>query len=223
MEKQASTAEKLFDRAAQLWTTLEEDEQVQQWDQEEERVSAAIQELKKRKKAMSITEHMKGTQDMKKLQSELKTAQTKKQARQAELEPLQEKATQMITQLEEEKKNMAQAQTEGATLIQEEITTQSVEALTGKVHAGQGKRKGTHRQVPQPGRGCSGSTHYLGGSGRATCQCWGPVGHRPILRKYPILEGKAQFWRRTTGRKSNTCEEKPHAKEESMQGTGRKT
>jgi hypothetical protein len=52
---------------------------------------------------------MKGTQDMKKLQSELKFAHTKKKARQAELEPIQEKATQMILQLEEEKKNMTQA------------------------------------------------------------------------------------------------------------------
>jgi hypothetical protein len=32
------------------------------------------------------------------------------------------------------------------------------------------------------------------------------------------LEGKTQFWRRATGRKRNTCEGKPHAKEESMQG-----
>jgi hypothetical protein len=34
--------------------------------------------------------------------------------------------------LEEEKKNMAQAQIEGTTLIQEEITTQSMESLTRK-------------------------------------------------------------------------------------------
>jgi hypothetical protein len=49
------------------------------------------------------------------------------------MEPLQEKAVQMITQLEEEKKNMAQAQTECATMIQEEITVQALEALTEKV------------------------------------------------------------------------------------------
>jgi hypothetical protein len=46
MEKQVNTATGLFDRAAHLWTTLEEDEQVQQWDQEEERISASIQDLK---------------------------------------------------------------------------------------------------------------------------------------------------------------------------------
>jgi hypothetical protein len=32
MEKQARTTKKLFDRAAQLWKTLKEDEQVQKWD-----------------------------------------------------------------------------------------------------------------------------------------------------------------------------------------------
>jgi hypothetical protein len=60
---------------------------------------------------MSITERLKGTQEMKTLQTELKTMQTQKQERQAELEPLQEKATQMIVQLEEEKTSRAQAQT----------------------------------------------------------------------------------------------------------------
>jgi len=66
---------------------------------------------------MSITECMEGTQDMKKLQSKLKIVQTNKKERQAELEPLQEQAAQMIVVLEEENKSMAQAQTEGATLI----------------------------------------------------------------------------------------------------------
>jgi hypothetical protein len=83
MEKQISAATGLFDRAVQLWTTLEEDEQVQQWDQEEGKVSATIQDLKKRQKTMSITEHLKGTQDMKKLQAELKAAQMHKKERQA--------------------------------------------------------------------------------------------------------------------------------------------
>jgi hypothetical protein len=38
----------LFDKAAQLWTRLEEDPQVQHWDKEEERINATIQELKQR-------------------------------------------------------------------------------------------------------------------------------------------------------------------------------
>jgi hypothetical protein len=38
----------------------------------EERISEMIQDLKERQKTMSITEHLKGMQDMKKLQEELK-------------------------------------------------------------------------------------------------------------------------------------------------------
>jgi hypothetical protein len=41
---------------------------------------------------MSITDRLK-EQEMKKLQAELKTAQAHKQERQAQMEPLQEKAT----------------------------------------------------------------------------------------------------------------------------------
>jgi len=74
MEKEARAVEELFDRAVHIWTILEEDEKVQQWDQEEEIINTSIQELKKRQKIMSITEHLKGTRDMKKLQTELKTA-----------------------------------------------------------------------------------------------------------------------------------------------------
>jgi hypothetical protein len=45
MEKQVSIAVDLLDNAAQLWTRLEEDPQVQRWDKEEERINAVIQEL----------------------------------------------------------------------------------------------------------------------------------------------------------------------------------
>jgi hypothetical protein len=71
MEKQVGAITKWFDRPTKLWKTLEEDEQVQQWDKEEERVSASIQDLKQRQKTMSITERLQCTQDMKKLQSQL--------------------------------------------------------------------------------------------------------------------------------------------------------
>jgi hypothetical protein len=72
----------------QIWTSLEEDEKFQQLDQQEEQVNAAMQDLKHRQKAMSITERLKGTQEMKNMQMELKTAQTNKHARQAQLDPL---------------------------------------------------------------------------------------------------------------------------------------
>jgi hypothetical protein len=86
----------LFDRTTHIWTILEEDEKVQQWDQEDETINDAIQELKKMYKIMRITVFLKGTQDMKNLQTNLKIVQTNKQEREAELEPLQEQAVQMI-------------------------------------------------------------------------------------------------------------------------------
>jgi len=69
MERQVCVVVELFDRATQLWTKLEKDQKVQQWDQEEEKISATIQDLKKRKKMMKINELLKGVQDMNKLQA----------------------------------------------------------------------------------------------------------------------------------------------------------
>jgi hypothetical protein len=132
LEKHVSTTEELFDRVVQLWTVLDEDEQVQQWDQEEERLNASIQELKNRQKTMSITECLKGNQDLKKLQADLKAAQMKKQERQAEVEPLQEKASADDHTVGGGEEEHGASIEECATMIQEEITVQSVEALTGK-------------------------------------------------------------------------------------------
>jgi hypothetical protein len=114
MQKEAEKVTQLFDKTAQLWTMLEEDDRVQQLDQQEEVINTAIQELKQRKNSMSITERVKGAQEMKTLQEELKTAQNNKQARLAQLEPLQEKATQIIVKLEKEKMRMAQDHVESA-------------------------------------------------------------------------------------------------------------
>jgi hypothetical protein len=46
MVKEAREVEELFRQNTQIWTILEEDEKVQQWDQQEEKISASIQELK---------------------------------------------------------------------------------------------------------------------------------------------------------------------------------
>jgi hypothetical protein len=69
IEQQVSTTTNLFDKATQLWTRLEEDPQVQRWNKEEERINAAIQELKQKQKTIPIPERVKGTQEMKKLQA----------------------------------------------------------------------------------------------------------------------------------------------------------
>jgi cell fate (sporulation/competence/biofilm development) regulator YlbF (YheA/YmcA/DUF963 family) len=75
-ERQVSITAKLFHNATHLWTKLEEDQKVQKWDKEEERINATIKDLSQMKKTMSITENVKGAQDMKKLQGEVTIAQT---------------------------------------------------------------------------------------------------------------------------------------------------
>jgi hypothetical protein len=67
MEKQVSTVADFLNKAAQLWTRLEEDPQVQCWDKEEERTNAAIQELKQRQNTIPIPERVKGMQELKKM------------------------------------------------------------------------------------------------------------------------------------------------------------
>jgi hypothetical protein len=59
IEQQVHAMTDLFEKEAQLWMKLEEDQQVQQWDQEGERISATIQDLKQRQKTMPIMEQSK--------------------------------------------------------------------------------------------------------------------------------------------------------------------
>jgi hypothetical protein len=80
----------LLDKATKLWTKLEEDPQVQQWEKEEETINAKIQEFKQQQKTIQIPKQVKGTQELKKLHAELLTAQTQKHERHAQIESLQE-------------------------------------------------------------------------------------------------------------------------------------
>ena len=82
---------------------------------------------------MSIIERLKGTQEMKTLQTELKIVTINKRARHAHLEPLREQATHIIAEMEEEKTRMVQAHLDNTSLLQEQITTQMVELPTNKV------------------------------------------------------------------------------------------
>jgi hypothetical protein len=70
----------------------------------------------------------------------LNTAQNNKHASQAQLEPLQDKATKIIVELEEEKEIMSQGHAKSAKSLKEHIATQRVEDLTGK--AVQAREKG---------------------------------------------------------------------------------
>jgi hypothetical protein len=56
MQKEVEKVIQLFDKIAQLWTMLEEDDRIHQLDQQEEAINIAIQELKQRKNSMRIIE-----------------------------------------------------------------------------------------------------------------------------------------------------------------------
>jgi hypothetical protein len=68
----------LYDRTVHIWTSLEEDERIQQLDQRQEKVTTKVHDLKQRQKAMAILERMKSAQEMKNLQEELKTSTRRK-------------------------------------------------------------------------------------------------------------------------------------------------
>jgi hypothetical protein len=144
----------LFDREVQLWTKLEEDQQVQQWDQEEEKISATIQDLKQRQKTMKIIEHLKGVQDMKKLQEELIAAQTQKKDQQAQMEPLQELVAggHCVGRRgkEEHGTNSGRVHRDDQ---RGDYNMQVLDALREKT-AGSNTSKGTHREVPDSHRSC---------------------------------------------------------------------
>jgi hypothetical protein len=122
----------LYNRTAQIWTSLEEDEKIQQLEQREEKLNVVVQDLKKRQKTMDISLRMKATQELKNLQEEVKTVQEQKQARQAQLEPFQQQAEGMIDELQTEKGKWEQVLTERREVLTEHITTQGLETLAGK-------------------------------------------------------------------------------------------
>jgi hypothetical protein len=69
---------------------------------------------------------------MKKMQAELITAQTQKQERQAQIEPLQEQVAAILAQAEGAKTQIAQTQAECARLLSDEVTVQVVDTIKKK-------------------------------------------------------------------------------------------
>ena len=120
---------------------------------------------------MSITERVKGTQDMKKLQEQLIILQTQKKERQAQMELLQKQAAEVIAQVEDSKKNMAQNQTECAGMINDEITVQVLEALKEKTAQAQTQETNLMKKFQAIAREIEELHNGLCGSRRATCQC----------------------------------------------------
>jgi hypothetical protein len=108
---------------------LQEDEKIQELDQKEGNINTTVQDLKQRQKNMAILDRMKSAQEMKNLQAELKSIQMEKQLRQAQLEPLQEGAEMMITELEATKGRIEKLHLESVEVLKEHITMQLVESI----------------------------------------------------------------------------------------------
>jgi hypothetical protein len=56
--QEAKAVEELYEKTAQMWTSMEEDEKIQQLDQKQEKITTYIQELKQQQKEKSILERM---------------------------------------------------------------------------------------------------------------------------------------------------------------------
>jgi hypothetical protein len=56
--QEAKEVEELYEKTSQMWTSMEEDEKIQQLDQKQENITADIQELKQQQKEMAILERM---------------------------------------------------------------------------------------------------------------------------------------------------------------------
>jgi hypothetical protein len=108
---------------------------------------------------------LKGTQEMKTLQTELKTMQTNKQERQTQLEPLQEQETQDDCAAGGREDEYGTGTVRGCNINTGGDNNADSRGANRKSCADEGKRKGTSREVPQFGKGCTGSMHHLSGSG----------------------------------------------------------
>jgi hypothetical protein len=111
-------------------------------EQREEKMNKVVQDLKKIKKTMDISLRMKASQELKKLEVEVKTVQEKKQARQAQLEPFQQKAEGMIYELQTYKGIWKQELIESKEVMTYHIIVQGVETLARKSAEAKEKVKG---------------------------------------------------------------------------------
>jgi chromosome segregation ATPase len=81
---------------------------------------------------MTISDRLRSVQEMKNLQAELKTIQEEKKSRKVQLEPLQEGAEKMLTEIDAAKGQIEQVGLESGELLKEHITVQIVETVAEK-------------------------------------------------------------------------------------------
>jgi hypothetical protein len=129
----------LLEKSGQLWTQLQEDGSLQELQGKEDRVHVAMVELKQKQKMMSLPEKIKTAAEMKSLQSEEKAVQANNIARKAQLEPLQEKAEQLVMEIDAEKSKVEHIGLEGGEILKPPVIVQMVEAMAEKRNQAQGQ------------------------------------------------------------------------------------
>jgi uncharacterized protein YlxW (UPF0749 family) len=78
-------------------------------DQREEKMKTIVCDLNQRHNTIPISERLRAMKEMKNLQVEVSTIQEERQTRQAQLDPLQDQAEEMIIEMETKKYRMEHA------------------------------------------------------------------------------------------------------------------
>jgi hypothetical protein len=111
---------------------LLEDGSLQELQGKEDKLHATMEDVKQRQRTMSLPEKIKTTAEMKNLQAEEKVVQAQKSHDKAQLEPLQEKAEQLVMEIDAVKACLEQIGLEGGEILRPPVTVQVVEAMTTK-------------------------------------------------------------------------------------------
>jgi hypothetical protein len=122
----------LLEKSGQLWTQVKEYEMLQKMQEKEDMIHVQMKDLKHRQNTMSLPEKIKTIVEMKSLQSEEKAVLVEKIARQAQLEPLQEKDEQLVMEIDVEKSKVEHIGLEGGQTLKPPVVAQMVEAMEEK-------------------------------------------------------------------------------------------
>jgi hypothetical protein len=155
----------LYERTTQIWTSLEEDEGIQQLDQREEKMNVAVQDLKQRQKTMSISDRIKSMQEMKNMQARFEDNPRGKTDKTGSVgAPAGESR-------EDDSRVGNRERKTGTSTLREYKSVGGAHNNAGggdpdrKECAGQDTSRCTHKEVPGIGEICAGGTHCLSGSG----------------------------------------------------------
>jgi len=98
----------------------------------EDKVHEVVVDLKKGKKTMSLPEKINIDANINILQAKEKVVQAQKFARQAQLEPLQEKAEQLVMEVDAAKSGVEQIGFDGGDILNPPVTMEMVESMVEK-------------------------------------------------------------------------------------------